>query len=358
MGGLANVPGAEAIDPVKMIPAAKVPVLLQFARRDEYISLEQAEKLIAATPEPKLWRIYDGDHGLGDRARADRIAWLLGHFGLPQVPSPDPPRLAPPEVPVPDAPELFWLRIVAERPGSDAVTVRRDLPYHKDYQLDVYLPAPDPEKPPVVVLVHGQAPPSILRHFKDGGPMTSQARYLAARGFAVVVPNLGSAARGAERARRYEGVGDVAKNLDDAIAYVQAHAAELGVDAGKMCLLVFSAGGAYGVATGLTRPGVRGIVAWNSFLTSDYLGPDKQEWSPAAKIRAGSPPVLVVRSQRDFPELNAATETFLAEAGKQGANVTVLDIPDGHHAADLFDDTEDTREVMRKAVRFLVKSVE
>ena len=109
--------------------------------------------------------------------------------------------------------------------------------------------------------------------------------------------------------------------------------------------MVFSAGGAYGVATGLTRPGIRSIVAWNSFLTSDYLGPDKQEWSPAAKIRAGSPPVLVVRSQRDFPELNAATETFLAEAA----------IEVGHHeTANWFGLTVNTDTVLATVIAAVI----
>jgi dienelactone hydrolase len=347
------------IEPEKLIAKAAVPLFLQFARRDEFVPVEQAERLLAAAPNPKIYRFYEGDHGFGERARADRIAWLALRLGVSPPPNAGAPRMAAPEAAVPDAPAFFEQRIVGERPGMDAIQVRRDLAYNAGYKLDVYAPPAVREPLPVVVLVHGQAPPAVLRRFKDGGPMTSYARYLAARGLAVVVPNLGSAAVGAARDEWYAGVADVAKNLDDALAYVAGHAKELGLDAGAMCLEVFSAGGAYGVTAGLTRPGVRCIVAWNTFLTADYLGAKVKagDWSPAAKVNAGSPPMLIVRSERDFPELNAAVGTFLAAAKQAGAKVTVVDIPDAHHAADLFDDNEDTREALRRVVRFLAESL-
>ncbi len=347
------------IEPEKVIAKATAPLFLQFARRDEFVSLGQAERLLAAAPEPKIFRFYEGGHGFGERARADRVAWLALRLGVASPPVPGPPRIAAPEVAVPDMPAFFEERIVGEMPGMETVAVRRDVAYTAGYKLDVYAPAGAREPLPVVVMVHGQAPPAVLRRFKDGGPMTSHARFLAARGLAVVVANLGSAARGGARDEWYSGVADIAKNLDDALAYLAGHAKELGLDARSMCLEVFSAGGAYGVSTGLTRPGIRCVVAWNTFLTADYLGAKvtADDWSPAVKVKAGSPPVLVVRSERDFPELNKATDTFLAAAKQVGAKVTVVDIPDAHHAADLFDDYEDTRAALHRVAAFLAENL-
>ena len=347
------------IEPETVIRAAKAPLFLQFARRDEFVSAEQAERLVAAAPEPKIFRFYEGGHGFGERARTDRVAWLALRLGVAPPAVSGPPRIAAPEVAVPDMPAFFEERIVGETPGMDAVAVRRDVPYTAGYKLDVYAPAGAHAPLPVVVMVHGQAPPVVLRRFKDGGPMTSHARFLAARGVAAVVPNLGSAARGGARDDWYAGVADIAKNLDDALAYLAGHAKELGIDAGSMCIEAFSAGGAYGVSAGLTRPGIRCVVSWTAFLTGDYLGAKVKgdDYSPAAKVAAGSPPVLVVRAERDFPELNRSVDAFLAAAKRVGARTTVIDLPDAHHAADLFDDNEDTRAALHRVLAFLADNL-
>ena len=67
--------------------------------------------------------------------------------------------------------------------------------------------------------------------------------------------------------------------------------------------------------------------------------------------------MLIVRSERDFPQLNAAVGVFLAAAKQVGAKATVVDIPGAHHAADLFDDNEDTREALRRVVQFLAENL-
>ncbi len=64
------------LDPVKYMPALKMPKLLQFADDDEHVSKERAEALAAAAPEPKTVRTYHAQHELNDEATKERIAWL------------------------------------------------------------------------------------------------------------------------------------------------------------------------------------------------------------------------------------------------------------------------------------------
>ncbi|MEP6821705.1 MAG: alpha/beta fold hydrolase [Chthoniobacterales bacterium] len=64
------------LDPVKYMPALKMPKLLQFADEDEHVSKERAEALAAAAPEPKTVRTYHAQHELNEAATKERIAWL------------------------------------------------------------------------------------------------------------------------------------------------------------------------------------------------------------------------------------------------------------------------------------------
>jgi acetyl esterase/lipase len=64
------------------------------------------------------------------------------------------------------------------------------------------------------------------------------------------------------------------------------------------------------------------------------------------------PPLLVVRAGRDAPELSAALDAFVQEAKGKGAPVTLVELPEAHHAFDLVDDVERSREAMRQTALF------
>jgi dienelactone hydrolase len=71
------------IEPIRFIDGAKgTPVLYQNGRADQLVTVEDAEALHAAAPEPKTVKWYEGDHGLTAGARADRLTWLAEWLGL------------------------------------------------------------------------------------------------------------------------------------------------------------------------------------------------------------------------------------------------------------------------------------
>ena len=57
--------------------AAPAAVLLQYAGEDEYVTVEDAQRSLAVTSEPKELKMYPGGHELTPEARKDRVAWLL-----------------------------------------------------------------------------------------------------------------------------------------------------------------------------------------------------------------------------------------------------------------------------------------
>ena len=76
------------IDGVRYLTRSRlVPVLLQFARRDEYIAPWDAALWVQATPGPTETIWYDAGHQFNANARRDRDAWLLRQLVLARPPA-------------------------------------------------------------------------------------------------------------------------------------------------------------------------------------------------------------------------------------------------------------------------------
>jgi dienelactone hydrolase len=70
------------LDTVQYLGYAAPSVLfMQFARQDEYISEEEAERFFKAASEPKTIHWYDGGHEFNVQARLERAEWLCHQLG-------------------------------------------------------------------------------------------------------------------------------------------------------------------------------------------------------------------------------------------------------------------------------------
>ena len=129
------------------------------------------------------------------------------------------------------------------RPPTGA-RVERDLVYRTDgdrvLKLDVYRPSMPGMASPVVFLVSGDAPEEVIATAKDWGVFRSYGEHLAARGLVGVSFNHRSS-------KRMEPT-EVAADVRAAIAFVRGRAEELRVDATRVGVWVFSAGGPFGLA--------------------------------------------------------------------------------------------------------------
>ena len=132
----------------------------------------------------------------------------------------------------------FARRIVFESPGMSSVVVRRDLPYRGAGDaaavMDVYIP-PAASVPllPLALFVHG-GPMAPEHQPKDWGVYRSYGELVAASGLAAATFNY-----------RFHHPSELDQAQDDinaAIAYVRAHAAEWHADPERLCLWVFSGG--------------------------------------------------------------------------------------------------------------------
>ena len=72
------------LDPTNYIGKAKsVSVLFQFAKTDEYVTIERAQMFADAAPPSRQLDWYDAGHELNAAAAADRMRWLKAQLKLP-----------------------------------------------------------------------------------------------------------------------------------------------------------------------------------------------------------------------------------------------------------------------------------
>jgi len=231
----------------------------------------------------------------------------------------------------------FWLvcaaagagaedRFVAPLPPESEVRLRRDVEYVADAAgraaFDLYRPARANAPTPVVVFVNGIGTPWMRGHVQ----YTSWPRAVTARGLAGIAMD-----------SREASVDDDLRRL---VAFLGAHAAELGVDADRIALWSCSANVRRGLPLALgLGPAVRSAVA--------YYGSAEIERFPADR------PVLLVRAGLDNPELNRAIDEMAALALRQNAPVEVVNLAAGVHGFDLRDDDDAARAAIRRTLDFL-----
>ena len=242
--------------------------------------------------------------------------------------------------------------------------VDRDLIYRTDgdrvLKLDVYRPSSSRGADPVVFLVNGDAPEEIIAAAKDWGVFRSYGEHLAARGIVGVPFNH----RSSNRLAPIEVAGDV----QAAIGFVRDRSRDFRIDADRIGVWVFSAGGPFGLAPLLLRR-PEWLRCAAGFYTIWDLAPLRlslpwatddsvRRWSCVAALdaeRPNLPSLLLARAGRDHVALLEGTDTFVRRAHERGVDLTLLDHPTGQHGFDTRDDDERSREIIRETLEFFVR---
>jgi acetyl esterase/lipase len=229
--------------------------------------------------------------------------------------------------------------LVHPLPNPDRVELRPDLVYThaggRPLAMDVYLPSGrSPGTPvPAVLLVHGEADPELLRGVRGWGQYIGWGRLLADQGIAGVAFE--------HRAILDAGFEAVAAEVNAALAAVRERAGDLSVDPDRIGVAAFSAG------VVLTTPVLAGAAERIRCAALCYGPLSDLEPDPAL------PPLLVVRAGQDDPELNRTIDEFVSAAKQRDLAVELVHQPDGHHAFDVADDSDASREVIRHMLAFL-----
>ena len=166
----------------------------------------------------------------------------------------------------------------------------------------------------------------------------------------------------------FDALGQAEGDIAAAVAYVRAHAEELGVDADRLCLWAFSGGGPFLASALRERPAyVRCLVAYYAVMDLRPLASEEgaaedisietlSRFSPVAAVERAhtiATPMLVARAGQDHPGLNAGLDAFMLAALAANMPLDALNHPAGYHGFDTRNDDARTHEIIRHTLDFV-----
>ena len=131
------------------------------------------------------------------------------------------------------------------------------------------------------------------------------------------------------------------------IDYLEEHARELNIDPDRIGIWTCSANARVGMRLAhKSRPkNVRALVVY-------YGGPDS-----LGRLRQDLP-TLIVRAGLDAQIINTSIENFVAESFTQDTRLEVINYLEGIHAFDIFTNTGESKEVIRRTIQFVKNNLE
>ena len=246
-------------------------------------------------------------------------------------------------------------------PGMESLRVQRDVEFRGDgdapLTMDIYYPheSKSEERTPAVIFVTGYPDPGVKSIFgctsKEMGSYTSWARLAAASGLVAIT---------------YTNI-DPATAVHSALQHVRQNAASLGIDENRIG--VWSCSGNVPVALSVLLQESEGflkcaVLCYGFMLDLDgttFVADASNQWrfvnASAGKSVTDFPqdlPLFIVRAGRDeFPHLNETIDRFVLAALAHNLPITLVNHASGPHAFDLSDDSEVSREVVRRILTFM-----
>jgi acetyl esterase/lipase len=252
-------------------------------------------------------------------------------------------------------------RVVYTMPGAEAVTVRRDETYRVadtgPLTMDLYYPpdAPGAGRAPAVVFVTGFSDAGAQRmlgcRMKEMGAYISWAQLAAASGLVGIT---------------YANH-DPAADAHAVLRHARENAASLGIDERRIGVWACSGNvpNALSLMMGAGRDVLRCAVLCYGYMldldgatgiadASKQFGFVNPSAGRSAEELPNDLPLFIARAGQDqMPGLNQALDRFMAGALACNLPVTLVNHATGPHAFDLFDDSETTREIVRRVLAFL-----
>ncbi|HEU5368831.1 MAG TPA: alpha/beta hydrolase [Ktedonobacterales bacterium] len=249
------------------------------------------------------------------------------------------------------------LPVVYELPGMDRVEVRSDLIYKsvdgQPLYANVYAPPVSQREPDRLL-------PAVLFVGRQQTLYSSWGKLAAASGLMAVTFDYSPIGN-------YEHLREPEQDVLDLLEFVRGQGARLGLDANRLGIWACSSPPVIGWRMALRdAPAyIRCLVCYYGALNLEHLLTEADPPEVWDLLREYSlvkylsqrpqslPPMLVVRAGRDHPLNNQSIDAFVAEALRQNAPIEVINYPEGRHAFDVLDNTDRTRQIIRRTLAFL-----
>jgi len=247
--------------------------------------------------------------------------------------------------------------------------------YSKSLTLDFYR-AVGRSPAPCVVVIHGGS--WVGGNRKDGGTKPWLNHWLARHGYAVASIDYRLAPEWIWPAQR--------EDLRAALAFLRAHASELGIDPARFVLLGRSAGGQMATATAYWKqePGIRGVIAiypptdfyvtWESathpgnldhrlnlewFLggTPETASAAYDSASGALLVHPGVPPTLILQGNLDINVFHVQSQLLDDKLADAGVSHSLFSLPWAAHGFDLVSFDSPGGQITTYAVDWFLSAV-
>jgi acetyl esterase/lipase len=207
--------------------------------------------------------------------------------------------------------------------------------------VDLYLPdATEPR--PAVVFVHGGPIPAELSPTPRDWPVYQAYGSLAAASGVV----------GVMVDHRLHTPASYPQAADDVVAAVDLARSDPRVDADRVATWFFSGGGL--LLTDWLRtppPWLRCAAATYPLLAPLPGWPVEPRFRPAEAVTAaGALPIILTRAGQEAERIAVTVAAFVTAAAASGANLSIIDVPDGHHGFDYLDHTAQSRAAVEQAL--------
>jgi tetratricopeptide (TPR) repeat protein len=226
--------------------------------------------------------------------------------------------------------DIYSSRIVYQVPAMQKVIIKEKLPFRtvNDTTLtfDIYYPPGFNFRSnlPLVIFNNGVGSLEIPRW----GVYKDWARLIAAGGMIAI----NHQSRG----------GPALEDCESLVDYLRVHASELNIDPNRIGLWACSTNTRNGTRLAYkTRPNdIKALVIYYGVI--DSLGELRQDL-----------PLFLVRAGLDAQGINIGMENFVQAAMVQDIRFELINYLEGIHAFDIYTNTDESREIIRRTVAFL-----
>jgi acetyl esterase/lipase len=221
--------------------------------------------------------------------------------------------------------------------------------FERRASVDIYLPDTAAPRPAVVFVHGGPVDPAARPTPRDWPVFRAYGSLVAERGFVGVTVD-----------HRLHDPTDVQRAADDVSTAVALIRTDPRVDGDRIAVWVFSGGGPI-LADWLRNP-----PAWLRVVAATYpvlgevpgIAMDDRFRPVEALAGAGDLPIVLTRVGLERAGIASTVEDFIAAARERGAILEVVDVPNGRHAFDMLDDTDESREAITRAVDAVLAALE
>jgi dienelactone hydrolase len=256
--------------------------------------------------------------------------------------------------------ELAKMETVYTLPNMDQVKIQLNIEYlkvnEKTLHFDIYYPPSYTlgSKLPLVIFVFGYPDETMIQmagcKLKNSGQYISWSKLIAASGMAAII---------------YETIQPIS-NLLEIMDYIQQNAIKLQIDEKRIG--IWSCAGNVPTALTSITPNNENFIKCAVLYYGAMLSEDNSNTLPKLAETIGfdyptgmsfdqisqNIPLLILRAGlEEMPNLNDSIDHFVKNSVSNNLPITFINYPKGHHAFDIIDNNETSREIIQRTIKFI-----